>query len=492
MSGGAPRGPADRGICQDVGPGPGKHGPTRVPAGHPRCGHARPRHAAGHHTHCVCHQQPHLRSAAETRTQGVACVTADDFRWKKAHIKSISLLGSVLARQMSADVGAAETIMFRDGFLSEAAAANVWVVKNGVVTGVPKDNLVLEGIRYGLIEELCRDAGIPFELRRIPRDEVFAADELLLSNATKEILPVTRLDNSPLEPASPAPSTKSCTPATSVPSRTHDDARPVPPLTPREIADRLPLAVSDQGDGRQGGRVRRTPSPRSHASSTRTSMRPMCSCATARPATTWASPSPSTRPAASNSTSCTARCRPTRWSRSCFSGADATVRGRVEYLPTYEAMQAFTAARTAATADELWLCEHPPVFTQGLAGRPGHVLDPGAIPVVATNRGGQVTYHGPGPGRGLSAAGPAPRRLLRQGIRLPARGGGDPHPGAFRRDRPPGGRRAGHLRAAGRPVFAAALARPAATPADPFAGPGQDRRPGDQGQPPLHATTAWR
>ena len=72
------------------------------------------------------------------------------------------------------------------------------------------------------------------------------------------------------------------------------------------------------------------------------------------------------------------------------------VRGRVEYLPTYEAMQAFTAARTQATPDELWLCEHAPVFTQGLAGRPEHVLEAGAIPVVATNRGGQVTYHGPG------------------------------------------------------------------------------------------------
>ena len=65
-------------------------------------------------------------------------------------------------------------------------------------------------------------------------------------------------------------------------------------------------------------------------------------------------------------------------------------------MPTYEAMQAFTASRVEATADQLWLCEHPPVFTQGLAGRPDHVLDPGSIPVVATNRGGQVTYHGPG------------------------------------------------------------------------------------------------
>ena len=82
--------------------------------------------------------------------------------------------------------------------------------------------------------------------------------------------------------------------------------------------------------------------------------------------------------------------------------------GRVDYLPTYEAMQAFTAARSAGNlseiglqpiqdiGDQLWICEHPPVYTQGLAGKSDHVLNPGSIPVVQTNRGGQVTYHGPG------------------------------------------------------------------------------------------------
>lgn len=70
--------------------------------------------------------------------------------------------------------------------------------------------------------------------------------------------------------------------------------------------------------------------------------------------------------------------------------------GRVEYLPTYRSMQDFTAGRTADTPDQLWLCEHPPVYTQGLAGDASHVLAPGSIPVVATNRGGQVTFHGPG------------------------------------------------------------------------------------------------
>jgi D-alanine transaminase len=141
----------------------------------------------------------------EDRANGVSCVSAPDFRWQKAHIKSISLAGAVIARQMSVDAGAAETIMFREGFLSEGAAANVWVVKDGKVCGVPKDNLVLEGIRYGLIESMCRDEGIPFELRRVSHDEVFAADELLLSNASKEILPVVRLDGKPIGTGRPGP-----------------------------------------------------------------------------------------------------------------------------------------------------------------------------------------------------------------------------------------------------------------------------------------------
>ncbi|MFN3571103.1 MAG: aminotransferase class IV [Polaromonas sp.] len=141
----------------------------------------------------------------EQRAGGVACVTADDFRWSKAHIKATSLLGAVFARQISADADAVETVMFRDGFLSEAAACNVWVVQDGKVLGPPKDNLVLEGIRYGLIESMCRDAGIPFELRRVRREEVLAADELLLSSATKEVLAITTLDGQPVGTGKPGP-----------------------------------------------------------------------------------------------------------------------------------------------------------------------------------------------------------------------------------------------------------------------------------------------
>jgi D-alanine transaminase len=139
------------------------------------------------------------------RNQGVACVTADDFRWEKAHIKSTSLLGAVFARQISFDAGALETVMFRDNFLSEAAASNVWVVKNGTLLGTPKDNLVLEGIRYGLIEEICHSQGLGFELRRISRSEVLEADELLLSSATKEVLAVTQLDGANVGSGRPGP-----------------------------------------------------------------------------------------------------------------------------------------------------------------------------------------------------------------------------------------------------------------------------------------------
>ena len=134
----------------------------------------------------------------EQRHHGVACTSARDFRWERGDIKSISLLGNVLARQMSADHGALETVMFRNGFLTEASGSNVWVVHEGAVLGPPKSEHVLEGIRYELIRELCEETGIAFNLRPVPEADVFSADELLLSSATKEVLPVTLLDGQPV------------------------------------------------------------------------------------------------------------------------------------------------------------------------------------------------------------------------------------------------------------------------------------------------------
>ncbi len=133
--------------------------------------------------------------SAEQRHQGVRCTTARDFRWERGDIKSISLLGNVLARQMSADHGALETIMFRDGWLTEAAASNVWVVHEGALLGPPKSEHVLEGVRVELLRELCADCGVAYNLRPIAEADVLAADEVLLSSATKEILPVTQIDD---------------------------------------------------------------------------------------------------------------------------------------------------------------------------------------------------------------------------------------------------------------------------------------------------------
>lgn len=135
---------------------------------------------------------------ADQRHHGVTCTTARDFRWQRGDIKSVSLLGAVLARQMSADHGAAETIMFRDGWLTEASASNVWVVHEGALLGPPKSEQVLEGIRVDLLAELCADIGIAYNLRPLSEADVRAADEVLLSSATKEVLPVTRIDGEPV------------------------------------------------------------------------------------------------------------------------------------------------------------------------------------------------------------------------------------------------------------------------------------------------------
>ncbi len=137
--------------------------------------------------------------------QGVAVVSLPDERWLHCDIKTTSLLGNVLARQAAVSAGAAECVMFRDGFLTEGSASNIWVVRNGTVFGPPKDRLVLEGIRYGLVAELCEATGIALEIRRILREEVQAADELLLSSATKELLPITRLDGHAVGSGKPGP-----------------------------------------------------------------------------------------------------------------------------------------------------------------------------------------------------------------------------------------------------------------------------------------------
>ncbi|HJV74620.1 MAG TPA: D-amino acid aminotransferase [Noviherbaspirillum sp.] len=143
--------------------------------------------------------------AAEVREKGIACVSTEDLRWLRCDIKSTSLLGNVLAAQYAAEQGAVEAIQFRDGFLTEGASSNVWIVRNGMLMTPPKDNLILEGVRYGLIEELCASCQIPFASRRIAPEEVFGADEVLLSSAGREVLPVVSIDGKRIADGTPGP-----------------------------------------------------------------------------------------------------------------------------------------------------------------------------------------------------------------------------------------------------------------------------------------------
>jgi D-alanine transaminase len=148
---------------------------------------------------------PLVTPSREMVEKGVACVTAKDFRWEKCHIKSTSLLGNVLARQISADAGATETILFRDGLLTEAAASNVFIVKDGAVAAAPQDNHILLGITYELLTDLAREGKLRFDIRPITEAEVRAADEVWLTSSTKEVLAVTTLDGKPVGAGVPGP-----------------------------------------------------------------------------------------------------------------------------------------------------------------------------------------------------------------------------------------------------------------------------------------------
>ncbi|NLC36319.1 MAG: D-amino acid aminotransferase [Alcaligenaceae bacterium] len=152
-----------------------------------------------------CMVSPFKRPDAALREQGLSAIGAPDERWLRCNIKSISLLGNVLARQAAIEAGVDDVIQFRNGCLTEGSAANIWVVKNGVLLAPPRGKLILEGIRYGLMEELAAECGIPFEARPITEAEVLSASEILLTSATKEVLPVTRYNGQPVGDGRPGP-----------------------------------------------------------------------------------------------------------------------------------------------------------------------------------------------------------------------------------------------------------------------------------------------
>ena len=138
---------------------------------------------------------PLVHPPAALLQSGVACITAQDNRWLRCDIKAIALLPNVLLRQSAVAAGCAEAILIRDdSFLTEGAASNIFVVRDGVLLAPPKDHLMLPGITYDVLLELAAANGIPHQVRRILKKELFGADELLLTSSTREVLAVTTLD----------------------------------------------------------------------------------------------------------------------------------------------------------------------------------------------------------------------------------------------------------------------------------------------------------
>ena len=146
---------------------------------------------------------PLLMPPQELLASGVSAITANDNRWLRCDIKAISLLPNVLLRQMAVDAGAVETILLREGFMTEGAASNIFVARNGMLLAPPKNHLMLPGITYDVVLELAAAHAIPHEVREISEYEVRTAQELLMTSSTKEVLPITRLDGKPVGDGKP-------------------------------------------------------------------------------------------------------------------------------------------------------------------------------------------------------------------------------------------------------------------------------------------------
>jgi len=143
--------------------------------------------------------------SAELVSGGVAAITAADNRWLNCDLKTTSLLANVLLRQLAVDAGCAETLLIRDGFLSEGATSNIFMVKDGVVLAPPKSNLMLPGITYDVVLELAAAEGLPHAVRPIAEAELRAADEVWLTSSTKEITAVVTLDGQAVGSGRPGP-----------------------------------------------------------------------------------------------------------------------------------------------------------------------------------------------------------------------------------------------------------------------------------------------
>jgi len=136
---------------------------------------------------------------------GAAAITLDDIRWKRCDIKAITLLANVMLKQEAHDAGAAEAILIKDGSALEGAASNLFIVKDSVIITQPKSPQLLPGVTRDLVLELAAKNNLAFEERDIKEQELQSADEVWLTSSTKEILPVTKLNDSPVNNGEPGP-----------------------------------------------------------------------------------------------------------------------------------------------------------------------------------------------------------------------------------------------------------------------------------------------
>jgi D-alanine transaminase len=137
--------------------------------------------------------------------QGISAVIRDDVRWQRCDIKSVSLLGNVLMRQEAVEYDAMETILVRDGLVTEGSASNVFIVKSGEILTPPKDHHLLGGITRELVLELARGHGLAVREATVREQFLRSADEVWVTSSTKEVLPVTRLDDRPVGEGTPGP-----------------------------------------------------------------------------------------------------------------------------------------------------------------------------------------------------------------------------------------------------------------------------------------------
>lgn len=141
----------------------------------------------------------------EQMQNGVGAITAADNRWLRCDVKSTALLPNVLLRQLAVDAGCVETLLVRDGFLTEGSASNAFVVKAGVMLTPPKSNLMLPGITYDVVLELAQANDIAHEVRDIKQAELDDAEEIWITSSSKEILPVTTLNGMAVGNGKPGP-----------------------------------------------------------------------------------------------------------------------------------------------------------------------------------------------------------------------------------------------------------------------------------------------